>query len=138
MDTTQHVKLLEFNVLGDEKGLLVAVEQEKQIPFDIKRLFYIYDTDTGVVRGQHANKYSEFCLVAVVGSCKVKILYPHGIEENFELTSPNKALYIPKMIWKEMYDFSSDCVLLVMSNEFYNPTEYIDSLDDYLVGDDNG
>ena len=137
MNTIEDVKLLEFNVIGDEKGRLIALEQEKQIPFDIKRLFYIYDADTKVVRGQHANRYSEFCLIALVGSCKVKVIDCHGRKEVFELDNPNKALYIPKMIWKDMYDFSSNCLLLAVSNEFYNQKEYIDDFDDYLAGGNN-
>lgn len=137
MNAIEDVKLLEFNVMGDEKGLLVALEQEKQVPFDIKRLFYIYDTNTEVTRGQHANKYSEFCLISLVGSCKVKVMDNKGKEEIFELDNPSKALYIPKMIWKDMYDFSSDCLLLVVSNELYNQEEYINDFNAYLAGDSN-
>jgi len=133
MNTIKDVKLSEFKVMNDEKGCLIALEQEKQIPFDIKRIFYIYNTDSNVVRGKHANKYSEFCLIALAGSCKVKVVDGKGREEVFELASPNKALYIPKMIWKDMYDFSPHCLLLAVSNEFYNKEEYINDFRDYLA-----
>jgi len=134
MNTIEDVKLLEFNVMGDEKGRLIVLEQKRQVPFDIKRLFYIYGTDTTVVRGRHANKHSEFCLIALIGDCKVKAIDSQEREEVFELSNPNKALYIPKMIWKDIYDFSSDCLLLVVSNELYNEEEYIRNFDDYLGG----
>ena len=133
MNTIEDVKLLEFNVMGDEKGSLVALEQKKQTPFDIKRIFYIYNTEQGVIRGKHANKYSEFCLIALVGSCKVKAIDIWGGARIFELNAPNRALYIPNMIWKDMYDFSSNCLLLVVSNELYNKDEYINDLDEFFT-----
>ena len=92
---------LHFKDLGDERGKLVVIEGSQDIPFDIKRVFYIYGSDQKVVRGQHANRESEFVLVNVAGTSKVMIT--NGIDKEIvELDKPMKAVYIPKMMWKEM------------------------------------
>ena len=117
-------KLLNFKDLGDERGKLVVIEGSQDIPFEIKRVFYIYGSDSTVIRGQHANIDSEFVLVNVAGKSKVKIT--DGKNTSIvELKKPMEAVYLPKMIWKEMYDFSSDSVLLVLANTHYNGKEYI-------------
>lgn len=124
-------RLLDFKDLGDERGRLVVIEGEKDIPFEIKRVFYIYGSDKTVVRGQHANKNSEFVLVNVAGNSKVRVT--DGIREHIvELNKPMQAIYIPKLIWKDMYDFSSDSVLLVLANTHYDGNEYIRNYDEYL------
>lgn len=124
-------RVINFKDLGDERGQLVVIEGGKDIPFDIARAFYIYGSDTDVVRGQHANRQSEFILVNVAGTSKVMIT--DGINrEVVALDKPMKAVYIPKMIWKEMYDFSSDSVLLVLSNTHYDGKEYIRNFDEYI------
>lgn len=124
-------KLLNFKDLGDERGKLVVVEGEKDIPFEIKRVFYIYGSDSTVVRGQHANLNSEFVLINVAGTSKVKITDGKN-EEIVVLDKPMKGVYLPKMVWKEMYDFSSDSVLLVLANTHYDGKEYIRNYEDYL------
>ncbi|RHF69174.1 sugar 3,4-ketoisomerase [Fusobacterium mortiferum] len=119
-------KIINFNEFGDENGKLIAIENSKHIPFDIKRVFYIYGTKNGVVRGQHANRISRFVLICLSGSCEVKIYdKEEKIEENFILDSPKKGLYLDRMIWKDMYNFSKDCVLLVLSDSEYIKDEYI-------------
>ena len=124
-------RLLDFKDLGDERGKLVVIEGEKDIPFEIRRVFYIYGSDSKVVRGQHANKESEFVLVNVAGKSKVRVT--DGIDEHIvELSKPMQAIYIPKMVWKDMYDFSADSVLLVLANTHYDGKEYIRNYDDYL------
>lgn len=96
--------VLQFGDLGDERGKLVVIEGGQSIPFDIKRIFYIYESDATVVRGQHANRNSEFVLVNVAGQSKVRIT--DGTEEFVvELNKPMMGVYIPQMIWKDMYDF---------------------------------
>lgn len=137
MSLKEMCPILEFPDLGDERGKLVAIEGSKMIPFDIKRVFYIYESDSSVVRGQHANRQSEFILINVSGTSKVRIT--DGIEEFVvELNRPRIGVYIPKMIWKDMYDFSSDSVLLVLASTHYDGKEYIRNFDDYLreVGHD--
>ena len=124
-------KLLKFNDLGDERGNLVVIEGNQSIPFDIKRIFYIYGSDSTVVRGKHANRDSEFVLVNVAGTSKVMITDGKN-KEIVELTKPMEAVYLPKMVWKEMYDFSSDSVLLVIASTHYDGKEYIRNYDEYL------
>ena len=125
------VKVLEFKELGDERGKLVVAESDKEIPFLIKRFFYIYGSDSTVVRGKHANRKSEFVLVNVAGSSKVDVEDVYGNKKTFFLNHPNMGLYLPKMIWKEMYEFSKDSVLLCLSNEHYDNTEYIRDYNEY-------
>lgn len=122
--------ILNFADLGDERGKLVVVEGGQSIPFEIKRVFYIYESDSSVVRGQHANKESEFVLINVAGKSKVRIT--NGREEFVvELDKPMMGVYIPKMVWKDMYDFSSDSVLLVLASTHYDGSEYIRDYDEY-------
>ncbi len=132
MNGGKKVNLMKFNQLGDNRGHLVVIEGCKDIPFEIARIFYIYGSDKEVVRGQHANKDSEFVLINVSGKSKVKIYYGNS-EEIIELNEPHMGVYIPKMVWKEMYDFSEDSVLLVLSNFKYNPDEYIRDYNEYLA-----
>lgn len=124
-------KIIKFKESGDERGKLVVIEGNNDIPFDIKRVFYIYGSDGEVVRGRHANRRSEFVLINVSGKSKVKI-YDGEKEEVFELNNPNEGIYIPKMVWKDMYDFSEDSVLLVLSSEAYDPDEYIRDFDEFM------
>ena len=115
MTLREKCPILQFRDLGDERGKLVVVEGGQAIPFEIKRVFYIYDSDSTVIRGQHANKYSDFVLINVAGKSKVRIT--DGQEEiTVNLDKPMIGVYIPRMIWKDMYDFSSDSVLLVLAS----------------------
>ncbi len=124
-------RLLEFNEKGDDRGKLVIVEGNQDVPFEIKRLFYIYGSDRDVVRGKHANRDSEFVLINVSGTSKVMVT--DGKEKQIvELTKPRQGVYLPKMVWKEMYDFSPDSVLLVLASTHYDGNEYIRNYDDYL------
>lgn len=139
MSLQEKCSVLNFKDLGDERGKLVVVEGNQSIPFEIKRVFYIYGSDSTVVRGQHANKESEFVLVNVAGSSKVRIT--DGKEELIiELNRPMMGVYIPKMIWKDMYDFSNDSVLLVLASTHYDGQEYIRDYDEYvkLMEKENG
>ena len=119
------VKMLEFPQRGDERGHLVIVEGMKDIPFDIKRVFYIYGSDSEVIRGQHANKRTEFVLINISGQSKVRIKDGRGGEEVFLLDRPHTGIYLPRLIWKDMYDFSTDSILLCLASEHYDPEEYI-------------
>ena len=124
--------LLNFPQRGDERGWLVVAEGNKDVPFDIRRIFYIYGTDSDVVRGQHANRNSEFVLVNVAGSCKVRTRDGRGNDQVFELNRPNMGLFIPRMVWKDMYDFSTDSILLCLASETYDPHEYIRDYDAFV------
>ena len=126
------VKMLEFLQKGDERGHLVIVEGAKDVPFDIKRIFYIYGSDHAVVRGQHANRKSEFVLINVAGKSKVKVKDGLGNEAVISLNRPHTGIYLPQMVWKDMYDFSEDSVLLVLASEHYDPEEYIRDYDEFV------
>jgi dTDP-4-dehydrorhamnose 3,5-epimerase-like enzyme len=132
MNIITDVKMLEFPQLGDAHGHLVVCESEKNIPFDIKRIFYIYGSDAGVIRGQHANRRSEFVLINVCGTSKVRVVDQNGNEKVFSLDRPHRGLYLPTMVWKDMYDFSPDSVLLVLSNKHYDVSEYIRDFEEFL------
>ena len=133
MQLKDQYKLIEFVDLGDERGNLVVIEGEgMDIPFDIKRVFYIYGSDSDVVRGQHANRETEFLLVNVSGISKVKV--DNGKESQvIELNKPRMGLYLSAMLWKDMYDFSKDSVLLVLASRHYDANEYIRNYEDYLT-----
>lgn len=133
MKLKEQYKLIEFVDLGDERGNLVVIEGEGiDIPFDIKRVFYIYGSDSSVVRGQHANRETEFLLVNVSGTSKVKV--DNGKEsEIIELNKPRMGLYLSSMLWKDMYDFSENSVLLVLASRHYDSKEYIRNYEDYLA-----
>ncbi len=124
-------KLIEFEELGDERGNLVVAEGESDlVPFRINRIFYIYGSDSTVIRGQHANKITKFILINVSGSSKVKL--DNGYETRvIELNKPKMGLYLENMLWKDMYDFSPDSVLLVLASEHYDADEYIRDYSDY-------
>lgn len=132
MRLEEQYRLIEFADLGDERGKLVVIEGEgMDIPFDIKRVFYIYGSDSTVVRGQHANRETEFLLVNVSGNSKVRV--DNGEESAvIELNRPRMGLYLSSMLWKDMYDFSDDSVLLVLASGHYNEKEYIRDYDVYL------
>lgn len=132
MHNLNFVKMLDFPQLGDERGELIVVEGGIEIPFDIKRVFYICGTQKGVVRGQHANKKTEFILINVAGSSKVRVQDGSGNEATFVLNKPNTGIYLPKMVWKDMFDFSEDSVLLCLASEHYDANEYIRDYDEYM------
>ena len=125
MSNINQIRLIDLEEHGDNRGQMIVVEGNKGIPFSINRIFYIYGSDRDVVRGQHSNRESEFVLIAVAGSCKVLVKDGISDEKIFNLDTPTKGLYLPTMIWKEMFDFSEDCVLLVLTNTHYNGDEYI-------------
>ena len=127
------VQMLEFSQRGDERGYLVVVEGGNDIPFDIKRIFYIYGSDTSVIRGQHANRESEFVLINVAGQSKVRVKDGKGNAAVFSLNRPHTGIYLPKMVWKDMYDFSEDSVLLCLASEHYNPEEYIRDYEEFVA-----
>ena len=123
--------LMKFKVLGDSRGQLIALEENREIPFDFKRIFYIYGTQEGVPRGQHSHYETKQLLICVSGSCKVSL--DDGKEKKiYVLDRPEIGLYQDKLIWGEMFDFSSDCVLMVLANDFYDEKDYIRDYDTFL------
>ena len=132
MSLKDRCPIIEFKDLGDERGKLVVVEGGQSIPFDIQRVFYIYGSDSTVIRGQHANKESEFVLINVAGQSKVRITDSHE-EFIVDLDRPMIGVYIPRMVWKDMYDFSEDSVLLVLASTHYDMSRYLRSMDAYMA-----
>jgi len=126
------VHMLEFPQHGDERGHLVVIEGKSDIPFPIRRVFYIYGSDAEVMRGQHANRRTEFVLINVSGRSKVTVRDGLGNAVTFALNRPHTGIYIPRMVWKEMCDFSADSVLLVLASEHYDSAEYIRSYDEFV------
>lgn len=126
-----------FQPHGDDRGQLVALEEFKDIPFRVKRVYYMYDTKEGVVRGKHAHKKLEQILVCIHGSCKVRL--DNGNESKVvNLEKPYEGLYVANYMWREMFDFSSDAVLMVMASELYDEDDYIRDYEEFLasVGND--
>ena len=127
----ENYRLIDFKVLGDNRGQLVALEANRQIPFDIKRVFYIYGTQEGVPRGNHSHYKTKQFLVAVHGSCKVTL--DNGKEkEIYDLNKPNLGLFQDALIWGSMHDFSTDCVLMVLADHNYNESDYIRDYNQFL------
>ncbi len=120
-----------FQPHGDERGQLVALEEFKDIPFKIKRVYYMYDTGEGVRRGFHAHKQLEQILICIHGSCK--ILLDNGTEKKVvPLEKPYEGLYVSNDMWREMFDFSPDAVLLVLASELYDESDYIRNYDEFV------
>lgn len=117
-------KLLKFQVFGDDRGNLISLEENGNIPFDIKRVYYIYGVKTGIERGKHSHTHLKQVVVCVSGSCTF-VLDDGKDRREIELNQPDVGLYIGENIWREMKNFSQDCVLLVLVNEHYSENEYI-------------
>lgn len=124
------VQWIEFPPLGDNRGSLVALEGNKTVPFDIKRVYYIFGTEPGVARGFHAHRALKQVAVCITGKCRMRLT--NGTEEaEIWLDSPIKGLVIDEMVWREMHDFSPDCVLLVLASEHYDEDDYIRDYDEF-------
>ena len=120
-----------FQPFHDNRGQLIAIEEYKDIPFSIKRVYYIYGVEPGVVRGYHAHKSLQQVLICVHGSCKV--LVDNGKEkEVITLERPSEGLYIPSSMWREMFDFSANAVLMVLASDIYNEEDYIRNYEEFL------
>lgn len=118
------INTIEFKKLGDDRGSLVSLEQNKNIPFDVKRIYYIFDTKEGVSRGFHAHKNLQQVAICVKGSCRFVLDDGHNKEEII-LDNPSIGLHINSFMWREMHDFSEDCVLVVLASELYDERDYI-------------
>lgn len=116
-------ELLDFQIMGEERGYLVALEAQHNIPFDIKRVYYIFGTKEQP-RGFHAHKNLQQVLVCVKGSCKV-LLVDGANKNEYLLNQPNHGLIVKEMVWREMHEFSEDCVLRVLASEYYDEDDYI-------------
>ncbi len=120
-----------FQPHGDDRGQLVALEEQKEIPFNVKRVYYMYDTVNNAIRGKHAHRNLEQILICVHGSCKI-LLDDGSSKEIVVLDKPCEGLYLPNNIWREMFDFSSDAVLMVLASELYDERDYIRDYDEFI------
>jgi dTDP-4-dehydrorhamnose 3,5-epimerase-like enzyme len=116
---------------GDERGMLIALEKDRNVPFEIRRVYYLFATKNQVHRGQHAHRHLNQLAVTVRGSVKFLLDDGSGPVEVL-LDDPSQGLLLGSMVWREMYDFSEDCVLMVLADQLYDPTDYITNYDDFL------
>lgn len=124
--------LIDFKVMGDQTGSLVALEKGRDFPFDIKRVYYIWGTTPDVVRGKHAHRNLEQVIVCTSGSCDF-ILDDGRTRETVSLTRPDQGLHIKNNIWREFTNFSSDCVVMVLASQYYDEHDYIRNYEDFLA-----
>lgn len=125
------IKIIDFKIMGDDRGSLVPLEAEKNIPFAIKRVYYIFGTKKGVSRGFHAHKNLKQIAVCLSGSCRF-VLDNGRQREEIVLNSPDRGLLIEEMIWREMHDFSEDCVIMVLANKYYEEEDYTRDYQQFL------
>lgn len=124
MDNMSLINIIDFPVLGDGRGALVALEANRHIPFEIKRVYYIYGTAQGVARGFHAHKELKQVAICLKGSCRF-VMDDGKDKQQVILATPDKGLLIEPMQWHEMYDFSEDCLLMVLADQVYDESDYI-------------
>ena len=129
--------LIPLQIHGDERGSLIALENEKNLPFNIKRVYYIFGTQSWMIRGQHAHKKLKQLLIAVSGSVTIKCEYNNQKKE-YTLSRPDEGLLIEGLVWREMYDFSPDCVLVVLADKYYSEADYIRDYKTFLKENENG
>lgn len=122
---------LKFQIMGDDRGSLIALEENKTIPFAIKRVYYIFATKDGVRRGRHAHHTLEQVLICTSGSCKI-LLDDGENKSTVVLNTSDKGLYIAGLVWHEMYDFSPECVLMVLANQHYDECDYVRNYEEFL------
>ena len=123
--------LLQFTEMGDIRGSLVAMESGKNIPFEFKRVYFIYNTKPDKPRGFHAMRNSYQVMVCLAGSVDV-LLDDSNEKRLYQLNSKDKGLFIDKMIWHEMHNFSEDCVLMVLSDAYYEEYDNLGDYDEFL------
>ena len=125
-------KLINMKVFGDERGKLISLEGNRNVPFEIKRVYWIYDTLPNEERGFHAHKNMEQIIVAMDGACEF-ILDNGKTRESVWLNRPDVGLYIGKNMWREMKHFSYGCKLMVLASDYYDEKEYIRDYNEFLA-----
>ena len=131
MMTLNDVKLFNLRSFIEPDGNLVPIESRHDIPFDVKRIFYVYGVKDQDDRGKHSHHKTKQVLICLSG--EVKVVCDDGKErKNYILSKPNQALYIPEMIWDEQTYMSEDSVLLVLANTHYDVKDYIEDYDEFV------
>jgi dTDP-4-dehydrorhamnose 3,5-epimerase-like enzyme len=124
-------RIIDFATKGDENGLLIAVEAGREIPFEIRRVFYIFDTDENVERGFHAHKKLKQVLICLTGACNLQL--DDGInQESIRLEDNKKGIFLPPHIWHEMKNFEKGTVLISLASEIYDEADYLRNYNDFL------
>lgn len=126
------IERIQFKKHGDDRGMLVSLEQERNVPFDIRRVYYIFATQPDVHRGRHAHRHLRQLAVALRGAVTIRVDDGRDSAE-FVLNDPSEGLLLGDMMWRELYDFSDDCVLMVLADRLYDPDDYIADYDVFLA-----
>lgn len=126
------IERIQFKKHGDDRGMLVSLEQERNVPFDIRRVYYIFATQPDVHRGRHAHRHLRQLAVALRGAVTLRVDDGRDSAE-FVLDDPSEGLLLGDMMWRELYDFSDDCVLMVLADRLYDPDDYIVDYDAFLA-----
>ena len=124
-------QLIQLKVIGDERGKLISLEAHKNLPFAIKRVYYMFDTLPDLPRGFHAHKELEQLVVAIDGACEF-VLDDGKNKESVWLNRPDFGLYIGKNMWREMRNFSYGCKLMILASDYYDESEYIRDYAEFL------
>ena len=125
-------KPISFKTFGGPYGNLNAIEGNSDVPFEIRRVYYITDVPKGVTRGFHSHRHLEQVLICLHGSVRIRLKNPLEGETVVTLSDPADGLYIGHMIWREMFDFSPGTVLMVLASEHYTEADYIRDEQQYL------
>ncbi|CAH0534711.1 TDP-4-oxo-6-deoxy-alpha-D-glucose-3, 4-oxoisomerase [Vibrio stylophorae] len=126
------INIIEFESFNDERGRLVSLESQKNIPFEIRRVYYLFENSGLFPRGMHAHKKLKQIVIALKGSCRF-VLDDGSVREELILDDPTKGLLIDSFIWREMHDFSNDCVLCVIASEYFSEDDYIRNYEEFLA-----
>lgn len=124
------ISLYEFQKLGDSRGSLVVLEQEKNIPFEIKRVYYMFETKKDIRRGYHAHKKLNQIAVVLKGECKIHLDDGKSTSE-VVMNDPTKGLLLEPLVWHEMFEYSSDCILMILADDVYDENDYIRNKDEF-------
>lgn len=125
------IELIDLPCFADERGSLVAIEPPTSLPFEIKRVYYLHNLNPAMARGFHSHKNLQQLMICVSGSCQIT-LDDGNNRETVEMTKPNQGLWVKARTWREMHNFSMNCVLLVLASDYYDPADYILSYEKFL------
>lgn len=131
MSTIDNCKIIKLNQLGDRRGHISVVENNNEIPFSVKRVYYLYDVPSGEKRGGHAHRNLEQLIVAVTGSFDVIVDDGHT-KNTFRLNRPNEGLYFPSGLWRDINNFSAGAICLVLASLPFDENDYMRNYKDYL------
>ena len=124
--------IIDIPTHGDDLGLLGVLEANSTVPFDIKRVYFIYGVPAGISRGSHGHKKLQQLIVPVSGSFDV-VLHDGSVEKTFRLDTPDKGLLLQPGLWRNLINFSEDAVCMVLASHHYSEDDYIRNFQDFLT-----